>query len=30
MAEVWNAQKSIKRKDRVPNPVLQERQRQRR
>jgi antitoxin (DNA-binding transcriptional repressor) of toxin-antitoxin stability system len=30
MAEVWRMQKSIKAKDRVPNPVLQERQRRRR
>ena len=30
MAEVWRAQKSIKSSERVPNPVLQERQRRRR
>jgi antitoxin (DNA-binding transcriptional repressor) of toxin-antitoxin stability system len=30
MAEVWLSQKSVKSKDRVPNPVLQERQRRRR
>lgn len=30
MGEVWQAQKSIKRADRVRNPVLQERQRRRR
>jgi antitoxin (DNA-binding transcriptional repressor) of toxin-antitoxin stability system len=30
MAEVWEAQASVKSKDRVPNPVLQERQRRRR
>ena len=30
MGEVWRAQKSIKTADRVPNPVLQERQRSRR
>ena len=30
MAEVWQAQKSIKSSERVPNPVLQERQRRRR
>lgn len=30
MAEVWRAQKSVKAADRVPNPVLQERQRRRR
>jgi len=30
MAEVWRAQRSVKAKDRVPNPVLQERQRRRR
>jgi antitoxin (DNA-binding transcriptional repressor) of toxin-antitoxin stability system len=30
MAEVWRAQKSVKASDRVPNPVLQERQRRRR
>lgn len=30
MGEVWRAQKSIKTGDRVPNPVLQERQRRRR
>jgi antitoxin (DNA-binding transcriptional repressor) of toxin-antitoxin stability system len=30
MAEVWRAQKSVKSRDRVPNPVLQERQRRRR
>ncbi len=30
MAEVWRAQKSVKSSDRVPNPVLQERQRRRR
>ena len=30
MAEVWQAQKSVQPKDRVPNPVLQERQRRRR
>ena len=30
MAEVWRAQKSVKYSDRVPNPVLQERQRRRR
>ena len=30
MAEVWRAQKSVKSKDLVPNPVLQERRRRRR
>jgi len=30
MAEVWRAQKRVKSSDRVPNPVLQERQRRRR
>ena len=30
MAEVWRAQKSVKSKDRVANPVLQERERRRR
>jgi len=30
MGEVWRAQKSIKAAGRVPNPVLQERQRRRR
>jgi len=30
MAEVWRAQKSVKSSNRVPNPVLQERQRRRR
>ena len=30
MGEVWRAQKSVKAADRVPNPVLQERQRRRR
>jgi antitoxin (DNA-binding transcriptional repressor) of toxin-antitoxin stability system len=30
MAEVWRAQTTVKSKDRVPNPVLQERQRRRR
>jgi antitoxin (DNA-binding transcriptional repressor) of toxin-antitoxin stability system len=30
MAEVWRAQKSVKSSERVPNPVLQERQRRRR
>jgi len=30
MAEVWNAQKEVKATDRVPNPVLQERNRRRR
>jgi antitoxin (DNA-binding transcriptional repressor) of toxin-antitoxin stability system len=30
MAEVWHAQKSVKSRDSVPNPVLQERQRRRR
>jgi hypothetical protein len=30
MAEVWRAQKSVKSSHRVPNPVLQERQRRRR
>jgi len=30
MAEVWRAQKSVKSRDRVPNPVLEERQRRRR
>ncbi|HEV2695723.1 MAG TPA: hypothetical protein VG347_22740 [Verrucomicrobiae bacterium] len=30
MGEVWRAQKSIKTADRMPNPVLQERQRRRR
>jgi antitoxin (DNA-binding transcriptional repressor) of toxin-antitoxin stability system len=30
MSEVWRAQKSVKSSDRVPNPVLQERQRRRR
>lgn len=30
MGEVWQAQKRIKPADRVPNPVLQERQRRRR
>jgi antitoxin (DNA-binding transcriptional repressor) of toxin-antitoxin stability system len=30
LAEVWSAQKSVRPSDRVPNPVLQERQRRRR
>ena len=30
MSEIWQAQKSVKSSDRVPNPVLQERQRRRR
>jgi antitoxin (DNA-binding transcriptional repressor) of toxin-antitoxin stability system len=30
MAEVWDMQKSVKSRNRVPNPVLQERQRRRR
>ena len=30
MGEVWQAQKGVKAADRVPNPVLQERQRRRR
>ncbi len=30
MGEVWQAQKTVKSSDRVPNPVLQERQRRRR
>ena len=30
MAEVWGMQKGVKSKNRVPNPVLQERQRRRR
>jgi len=30
MAEVWRAQKNVKSGERVPNPVLQERQRRRR
>jgi antitoxin (DNA-binding transcriptional repressor) of toxin-antitoxin stability system len=30
MAEVWRAQKNVKSRDRVSNPVLQERQRRRR
>jgi antitoxin (DNA-binding transcriptional repressor) of toxin-antitoxin stability system len=30
MAEVWRAQRSVKSRDRVSNPVLQERQRRRR
>jgi antitoxin (DNA-binding transcriptional repressor) of toxin-antitoxin stability system len=30
MVEVWRAQKSVKSSERVPNPVLQERQRRRR
>ena len=30
MAEVWRAQKRVKIRDRVSNPVLQERQRRRR
>jgi len=30
MGEVWQAQKDVKSADRVPNPVLQERQRRRR
>ena len=30
MGEVWQAQKTVKTADRVPNPVLQERQRRRR
>ncbi len=30
MAEVWRAQKTVKAADRVPNPVLHERQRRRR
>ena len=30
MGEVWREQKSVKAADRVPNPVLQERQRRRR
>jgi antitoxin (DNA-binding transcriptional repressor) of toxin-antitoxin stability system len=30
MGEVWRAQKSVKSSDCVPNPVLRERQRQRR
>jgi antitoxin (DNA-binding transcriptional repressor) of toxin-antitoxin stability system len=30
MAEVWAMQKAVKSRNRVPNPVLQERQRRRR
>jgi len=30
MAEVWQAQKGVKSSERVPNPVLRERQRRRR
>jgi antitoxin (DNA-binding transcriptional repressor) of toxin-antitoxin stability system len=30
MGEVWRAQKSVKGADRLPNPILQERQRRRR
>ncbi len=30
MAEVWRMQKRVKYRNRVPNPVLQERQRRRR
>jgi antitoxin (DNA-binding transcriptional repressor) of toxin-antitoxin stability system len=30
MAEIWQAQKSVRSSDRVPNPILQERQRRRR
>jgi prevent-host-death family protein len=30
MAEVWRMQKGVKSRKRVPNPVLQERQRRRR
>jgi antitoxin (DNA-binding transcriptional repressor) of toxin-antitoxin stability system len=30
MAEVWRAQKSVKSREIVPNPALQERQRRRR
>lgn len=30
MGEVWQAQKNVKPSDRLPNPVLQERQRRRR
>jgi len=30
MAEVWRAQKAVKAAERVPNPVLHERQRRRR
>jgi antitoxin (DNA-binding transcriptional repressor) of toxin-antitoxin stability system len=30
MREVWQAQKKVKNVERVPNPVLQERQRRRR
>ncbi len=30
MGEVWNAQEKVNASDRVPNPVLQERQRRRR
>jgi len=30
MAEIWRAQKDVKSSDRVPNPVLRERQRRRR
>jgi antitoxin (DNA-binding transcriptional repressor) of toxin-antitoxin stability system len=30
MAEVWRAQKSVKSRDHVPNPVVRERQRRRR
>jgi antitoxin (DNA-binding transcriptional repressor) of toxin-antitoxin stability system len=30
MSEVWRAQKRVKGADRVPNPVLEERQRRRR
>jgi antitoxin (DNA-binding transcriptional repressor) of toxin-antitoxin stability system len=30
MMEVWGMQKSVKPRNRVPNPVLQERQRRRR
>jgi antitoxin (DNA-binding transcriptional repressor) of toxin-antitoxin stability system len=30
MGEVWQSQKRVKNADRVPNPVLQERQRRRR
>ena len=30
MGEVWQAQKNVKRAERTPNPVLQERRRRRR
>jgi len=30
MGEVWNAQEKVNASDRMPNPVLQERQRRRR